>query len=444
VVEVYRPVLGYLLDRPAPLVWFLGVTFVVGLAPLGSQPVFLATLLVALVASGLAATRWPGKVAAMASLVLIALVADQRMTPLGAEFLAPLDEGMVMDMPITVPRASVTESADDLKARDMILCRFPEVDMVVGKAGRAETPTDPAPMDMIETMVNFRPREFWPRRKLRTEDARQQGAAVLDALLARGVIRPPEDARVLLADSVAAALDRFDAQMREYAYHRNQELSRRLAREAEEALLDPHGTLDARSRSLWREHVKALDGDLLERAPLLYTRIVAEELLARATIEDAAVAEYLAALRASRVPVSSTSARGGIDLGPRRPSPRLPARRGPEHRAEPDLPGSLRRDLATVRPAAAALEGRPHRTVRVRRRAGPRRVDARLDKRLDHADPEPRRHAGHGRQHHGRRARARAEPGGRRRHVGGDRRRVETSPGRGGRGRRPDPGEGLS
>ena len=48
-----------------------------------------------------------------------------------------------MDMPITVPRASVTESVDDLKARDMVLCRFPEVDMVVGKAGRAETATDP-------------------------------------------------------------------------------------------------------------------------------------------------------------------------------------------------------------------------------------------------------------------------------------------------------------
>ena len=86
------------------------------------------------------------------------------MTPLGREFLTPLDEGMVMDMPITVPRASVTQSADDLKARDMVLCRFPEVDMVVGKAGRAETPTDPAPMDMIETMVNFRPRDLWPRR----------------------------------------------------------------------------------------------------------------------------------------------------------------------------------------------------------------------------------------------------------------------------------------
>ena len=72
----------------------------------------------------------------------------------------------------------MTESVDDLKARDMVLCRFPEVDMVVGKAGRAETPTDPAPMDMIETMVNFRPREFWPRRKLRAADAEIQGRAV--------------------------------------------------------------------------------------------------------------------------------------------------------------------------------------------------------------------------------------------------------------------------
>ncbi len=116
-------------------------------------------------------------VLAPASLLLVALVADQTMEPLAREFMTPLDEGMVMDMPITVPRASVTESVDDLKARDMVLCRFPEVDMVVGKAGRAETPTDPAPMDMIETMVNFRPREFWPRRKLRDSGRRRSRAA---------------------------------------------------------------------------------------------------------------------------------------------------------------------------------------------------------------------------------------------------------------------------
>src|SRR5206468_9349390 len=107
-------------------------------------------------------TRWLTAV----SLILAGLAAGQWMTPLPRQFLTPLDEGMVMDMPISVPRMSATQAADDLLARDMTLCRFPEVDMVVGKAGRAETATDPAPLDMIETMVNLRPREFWPRRCL--------------------------------------------------------------------------------------------------------------------------------------------------------------------------------------------------------------------------------------------------------------------------------------
>ena len=98
-----------------------------------------------MVASALLARSRLKALAAPASLLLVALVADKLMPPLAREFMTPLDEGMVMDMPITVPRASVTEAVDDLKARDMVLCRFPEVDMVVGKAGRAETPTDPAP-----------------------------------------------------------------------------------------------------------------------------------------------------------------------------------------------------------------------------------------------------------------------------------------------------------
>ena len=55
------------------------------------------------------------------------------------------------------PRASVTQAADDLKARDALLRGFPEVESVIGKAGRADTPTDPAPLDMVETFVNFRP-----------------------------------------------------------------------------------------------------------------------------------------------------------------------------------------------------------------------------------------------------------------------------------------------
>src|SRR5262249_58111651 len=171
---------------------------------------------------------WGGKLAAGLTLVVAALRAEQRVRPLGREFLAPLDEGMVMDMPITVPRASVTQSADDLKARDMVFCRFPEVDMVVGRAGRAETPTDPAPLDMIETMVNFRPQELWPKRKLRPADAERQAKAVLDALLQRNLARLPEGTTkaAVVNEAVMEALPVFDAQMREYAYQRNPEFQR--------------------------------------------------------------------------------------------------------------------------------------------------------------------------------------------------------------------------
>ena len=144
------------------------------------------------------------------------------MTPLGREFMTPLDEGMVMDMPITVPRASVTESVDDLKARDMVLCRFPEVDMVVGKAGRAETPTDPAPMDMIETMVNFRPRELWPGRSwpIETPLARPVGCSTPSS-------GPAWSSRLRTVGprSRAAWPDHAHVRfpVREYAYHRNPE-----------------------------------------------------------------------------------------------------------------------------------------------------------------------------------------------------------------------------
>ena len=99
---------------------------------------------------------------------------------IGVAFMPALDEGTTLDMPITVPRASVTESADDLKARDALLRGFPEVESVIGKAGRADTPTDPAPLDMVETFVNFRPKELWPKRVLKYNQAEQQAGKVLE------------------------------------------------------------------------------------------------------------------------------------------------------------------------------------------------------------------------------------------------------------------------
>jgi Cu(I)/Ag(I) efflux system membrane protein CusA/SilA len=286
VIDVYRPVLSSLLDRPAPLVWVLGLTLVVGLAPIGSPTLVRLTLGGALVAFGLTARTWPGRVVGMTALVAIGLTAALTVTPLSREFLTPLDEGMVMDMPITVPRAGVTEALDDLKARDMVLCRFPEVDMVVGKAGRAETPTDPAPMDMIETMVNFRPRELWPHRKLLRADAVRQARAALDALLRSGLIKPTTDARAtdrLVAETVDAVLPLHDVALREYAYQRNREFERGLGAPV---ATDPDDPAYASQQVRWREHVSRLDGELVGRSAGTFTRLALEELVARAGATD--------------------------------------------------------------------------------------------------------------------------------------------------------------
>jgi Cu(I)/Ag(I) efflux system membrane protein CusA/SilA len=131
-----------------------------------------------------------------------------------------LDEGTTLDMPVTVPRASVTESADDLKARDALLRGFPEVESVIGKAGRAETPTDPAPLDMVETFVNFRPREFWPRRVLAFPDAERQTRDTLAALEAGGFVQPAGDRDNLVNTASQKAMERFDETVRELALRR--------------------------------------------------------------------------------------------------------------------------------------------------------------------------------------------------------------------------------
>ena len=227
VIEIYRPVLNYLLEHPWPIVLLTGVIFVCGAVPVGSRPIFLLILGGAMLASLWAA--WvdrPGSgrmirlLGAIACLIVVALLADTRMTRLGREFMPPLDEGTVLDMPITIPRASITQASDDLKARDSLLRSFPEVEMVVGKAGRAETPTDPAPPDMIETVVNLRPREYWPKRELRYPDAHRQTEAILAALAQRGWIRrfSAEQQTELVNDATMFTLEAFDQSLRSMTF----------------------------------------------------------------------------------------------------------------------------------------------------------------------------------------------------------------------------------
>ena len=80
---------------------------------------------------------------------------------LGSEFMPPLNEGMIFYMPTTLPGISVTQSSRLLQMQDRILKTFPEVQWVLGKAGRAETSTDPAPFSMGETTVMLKPESQW-------------------------------------------------------------------------------------------------------------------------------------------------------------------------------------------------------------------------------------------------------------------------------------------
>ncbi len=84
---------------------------------------------------------------------------------LGSEFMPPLNEGVILYMPTTLPGISVTETAKLLQLQDKILRQFPEVKSVFGKAGRAETSTDPAPFSMMETVVVLKPESQWRKRE---------------------------------------------------------------------------------------------------------------------------------------------------------------------------------------------------------------------------------------------------------------------------------------
>jgi Cu(I)/Ag(I) efflux system membrane protein CusA/SilA len=93
---------------------------------------------------------------------------------LGSEFMPPLYEGDLLYMPTTFPGISPTKAREILQTTDRILRRFPEVASVFGKVGRAETATDPAPLDMLETTIMLKPEEQWP-----SVDIKDQGGKVI-------------------------------------------------------------------------------------------------------------------------------------------------------------------------------------------------------------------------------------------------------------------------
>ena len=99
-------------------------------------------LTIMLAFSALAASVWPAR-------------------QLGAEFMPSLNEGTLLYMPTTLPGLSITKAAELLQTQNKIIKSFPEVDSVFGKAGRANTATDPAPTEMFETIINLKPQATW-------------------------------------------------------------------------------------------------------------------------------------------------------------------------------------------------------------------------------------------------------------------------------------------
>jgi Cu(I)/Ag(I) efflux system membrane protein CusA/SilA len=99
-------------------------------------------LVIGVAVAALAATAWPAM-------------------RLGAEFMPALDEGTLFYMPVTLPGLSITKSGELLQTQNKIIKAFPEVESVFGKTGRAATATDPAPLEMFETVINLKPKAEW-------------------------------------------------------------------------------------------------------------------------------------------------------------------------------------------------------------------------------------------------------------------------------------------
>ena len=97
----------------------------------------------------------------LALAVLIVALTVPIYLQLGSEFMPPLNEGSILFMPTSVPGMSITEASRILQTQDKILSQFPEVESVFGKIGRSSSPTDPAPLSMVETTVLLKPAAEW-------------------------------------------------------------------------------------------------------------------------------------------------------------------------------------------------------------------------------------------------------------------------------------------
>lgn len=103
--------------------------------------------------------KFPKIILGISFLILILTIIPIK--KIGSEFMPPLNEGTILYMPTSLPGISITEAVKILQIQDKIIKSFPEVERVFGKIGRAETPTDPAPLSMVETTILLKDKKYW-------------------------------------------------------------------------------------------------------------------------------------------------------------------------------------------------------------------------------------------------------------------------------------------
>jgi Cu(I)/Ag(I) efflux system membrane protein CusA/SilA len=161
--HLYEPVLGWALRHRVATLLGAGGAFLLSLLLVGGAGLLLAPLKLPFLA--VAATEGSGSRAAQR--VADRLASGQQWLDshlaagVGREFMPPLDEGTLMFMPVTSNAISLTEAVEIMKRQDAVLRSFPEVAAVIGKVGRVESPLDPAPINMYETLVELKDRASW-------------------------------------------------------------------------------------------------------------------------------------------------------------------------------------------------------------------------------------------------------------------------------------------
>jgi len=122
--------------------------------------------------------------------IIALVIAVPLMMSLGSEFMPPLDEGSLLYMPVTLPAINITEARRIIQVQDAILAKHPAVKYVLGKVGRAETATDPAPVSMFETIVELKPKSEWPKGMTKDQIIQELDAQLKIAGVTNGWTQP--------------------------------------------------------------------------------------------------------------------------------------------------------------------------------------------------------------------------------------------------------------